>query len=223
MADSGDQVLRVRQTRGETRSFYNRIARAYDALSESTESSARRKGIRLLKAARGESILEIGFGTGHCLLEFARATGPDGRVYGLDLAERMVELARGLLRKSGLLDRCRLRRGDAARLPYETASMDAVFMSFTLELFDVPEIPVVLAECRRVLKPGGRIVVVGMTKESEGSRLARAFEWMHRRFPHVVDCRPIYVRRALRQAGFRVRAALLQRVWVPVEIVLAVR
>jgi demethylmenaquinone methyltransferase/2-methoxy-6-polyprenyl-1,4-benzoquinol methylase len=101
--------------------------------------------------------------------------------------------------------------------------MDAVFMSFTLELFDVPEIPVVLAECRRVLKPGGRIVVVGMTKESEGSRLARAFEWMHRRFPHVVDCRPIYVRRALRQAGFRVRAALLQRVWVPVEIVLAVR
>ena len=63
--------------------------------------------------------------------------------------------------------------------------MDGIFMSFTLELFDTPDIPRVLAECNRVLKPGGRLVVVGMSKEGPQGLLIRAFEWTHQHFPNL--------------------------------------
>jgi demethylmenaquinone methyltransferase/2-methoxy-6-polyprenyl-1,4-benzoquinol methylase len=220
---NGGAPLRVFQTRAQTRAFYNRISRFYDALSDRSEASARRAGLRLLDVRAGEKALEVGFGTGSCLVELARAAGPGGEVCGVDLAERMVERARGRLRKAGLLGRCRLRRGDATRLPLAAGVMDAVFMSFTLELFDGPEIPRVLGECRRVLRDGGRIVVVGLSKESGGNRATKAFEWAHRHFPQWLDCRPIYVRRALEDAGFAVRHVKSYTRWVPVEIVLGAK
>ena len=73
--------------------------------------------------------------------------------------DKMVELARQRLANAGWLDRANLHCGDATQLPYDTGRMNAVFMSFTLELFDTPEIPKVLSECHRVLRPGGRIVL----------------------------------------------------------------
>ena len=125
----------------------------------------RKAGLDLLKPNAGESILEIGFGTGHTLVSLAKAVGPKGKVFGLDLSDQMAKLAKENLAKAGLLDRAKVRCGDATQLPYAASSMDGVFMSFTLELFDTPEIPKVLSECQRVLRPGGRIVVVGMSKD----------------------------------------------------------
>jgi ubiquinone/menaquinone biosynthesis C-methylase UbiE len=216
-------VLRVFQSREQTRAFYNKISHVYDLLSERSEAPIRKAGLDLLKPKAGESILEIGFGTGHTLVSLARAVGPAGRVFGLDLSERMASLATKNLVKAGLLDRARIRRGDATRLPYADASLDAVFMSFTLELFDTPEIPMVLAECRRVLRPGGRITVVGMSKEGPKDPLVNVFEWAHKHFPKFMDCRPIHVRRALEAAGFAIRKALTKHMWVPVEIILGVK
>jgi ubiquinone/menaquinone biosynthesis C-methylase UbiE len=145
--------------------------------------------------------------------------GAEGTVHGLDLSEGMLQRAREHLRKVGLGERVLLEQGDAAKLPYEAATMDAVFMSFTLELFDTPEIPRVLAECRRVLAAGGRLVVVGMSKGDHAAPLVKVFEWTHEHFPNFVDCRPIHVRRVIEQAGFRVDRAEQRSMWVPVEIV----
>ena len=75
-------------------------------------------------------------------------------------------------------------------------------------MFDTLEIPKVLDECKRVLRPGGRMVVVGMSKEGSKDPLVNAFEWAHKHFPKFLDCRPIYVRRAMEKAGLRVRKAL---------------
>ena len=60
-----------------------------------------------------------------------------------------------------------------------------------------------------------------MSKEGKEDPLLRVFEWTHRHFPNFVDCRPIYVRRAIEAAGFSVEETSLEQMWVPVEVVLA--
>jgi ubiquinone/menaquinone biosynthesis C-methylase UbiE len=97
-------------------------------------------------------------------------------------------------------------------------------MSFTLELFDNPEIPRVLQECHRILKHGGRLAVVSMTKTDPPGTAVRMYEWFHEHLPDYADCRPIFARKALEQAGFRIQDASLASMWgLPVEIVLGVK
>ncbi|HPA18706.1 MAG TPA: class I SAM-dependent methyltransferase [Verrucomicrobiae bacterium] len=216
-------VLRVFQTKDQTRAFYNKISRVYDLLAERSEAPVRRAGLALLNPRAGERVLEIGCGTGHCLVKLAMAVGVSGRVFGLDLSDKMLELAKARLSEMKIAARALLRCGDAARLPYGDACMDAIFMSFTLELFDTPEIPRVLGECKRVLRPEGRIVIVGMSKDESRDPLISVFEWGHKHFPNFLDCRPILVRAALEQAGFKIKKALKKQMWIPVEVVLGVR
>jgi ubiquinone/menaquinone biosynthesis C-methylase UbiE len=137
-------------------------------LADHSEEPVRRAGLEKLDARRGENVLEIGFGARHCLISLAQAVGPSGKVYGVDLSDEMLKIALENLEKEGLADRVGLICEDAVRLPYAAETLDAIFMCFTLELFDTPEIPNVLAECRRALRPGGRIVAAGVSKEGEG-------------------------------------------------------
>src|SRR5581483_9788541 len=97
---------------------------------------------------------------------------------------------------------------------------------FTLELFGDADIPVVLAEIKRVLKLGGRVAVVSMAIEPPGQRpsgLERTYVWMHRHFPHIVDCRPIDVAGVVAAAGFRVAATQELAIWsLPVAVVVGI-
>ena len=107
-------------------------------------------------------------------------------------------------------------------MPYEDHTFDTVFMSFTLELFDTPEIPKVLEEIKRVLKPEGRLGVASMSKENGQSILLRLYEWVHRKWPKCVDCRPIYLEQSLRDAGYEVRSKEKVKLFgLPGEIVIA--
>ena len=104
-SDFGDHqpgVLGVFQSKEETKAYYNKIAWVYDLLTEHTGRSIREKGLTRLAARPGESILEIGFGTGHCLVELAEAVGPSGRAHGIDISDRMLSLSHQLLEKKGL-------------------------------------------------------------------------------------------------------------------------
>jgi ubiquinone/menaquinone biosynthesis C-methylase UbiE len=214
-------VLPVLQSKAETKAYYNKIAKVYDLLAERSEQPMRDVGFRRLAAQPGERILEIGFGTGHTLVKLARAVGPTGRVFGLDISENMVAITQQLVEKEHLSDRVEVQCGDAENLPFAPESMDAVLMIFTLELFDTPMIPRVLAQCKRILQPGGRIVVVAISKEGRQGLVIRAFEWTHRHFPNLMDCRPIFVRRAIENAGFEIEDAAVDHMWVPVEIIRA--
>ncbi|HSL46746.1 MAG TPA: methyltransferase domain-containing protein [Anaerolineales bacterium] len=215
-------VSRVNRSKEAARQSYNRLSRWYDLLAGSTEKKYRDWGLQKLSAQPGEKILEIGFGTGHCLASLANAVGSTGRVIGLDISDGMLTVARERLQQAGLIDRVDLYLGDAARLDFiETTSLDGVFMSFTLELFDNPEIPRVLQECHRVLKPGGRLAVVSMTKTNPPGIAVRMYEWFHEHMPDYADCRPIFARQALEQSGFAIQDISVSSMWgLPVEIVL---
>lgn len=223
MSTAQPDVLPVRQTKEETKAFYNKIAKVYDLLAERTEQPIRDKSFQELAPKPEERILEIGFGTGHNLARIAKAVGPGGRAFGIDLAESMVAIARKTMNKAECADWVDLRCGDAEQLPYEAESMDAVVMNFTLELFDTPNIQLVLGEIHRVLRREGRVVVAGISKEGRQDFAVQAFEWTHRHFPGLLDCRPIHISRALEEAGFLVVDVAIEHIWVPVEIVLAVK
>ena len=110
--------------------------------------------------------------------------------------------------------------GDAVRLPYENNFFDAIFMSFTLELFDTAEIPIVLQECYRILRNGGRLCVVAMSKNEKTSVMTEFYEWLHKKFPKYFDCRPIYVQYALKELGFRnLDVTEMSMFGLPVEII----
>jgi demethylmenaquinone methyltransferase/2-methoxy-6-polyprenyl-1,4-benzoquinol methylase len=209
------------------RVFYDRISHAYDLLADANERQARLTGLRALELNKGERVLEVGFGTGNEILDLADLVGPGGKVCGIDISPGMLSVAQHKLQQKPTTTPVELRVGDARQLPYPPASFDAVYSSFTLELFPEEDIPVVLAEARRVLREGGRIGVVSMAQVKAGktpSTLERIYVWMHRHFPHIVDCRPIDAAGVLTAAGFRVVRNIDLTIWsMPVAAVVAER
>jgi ubiquinone/menaquinone biosynthesis C-methylase UbiE len=102
----------------------------------------------------GERVLEIGPGTGYYTFHMADWVGPDGRVEIFDLQQEFLD---HVMRGSGVRANIVPTRGDATELPYEDDSMDAVVL--TAVLGEIPDTGAALREIRRVLRPGGRLVV----------------------------------------------------------------
>ncbi|MBT3314499.1 MAG: methyltransferase domain-containing protein [Anaerolineae bacterium] len=211
------KISRVSRTKEEASQNYDRLSRLYD-LFASSEKKFTDFGLEMLAVQSGESVLEIGFGTGHALLKLARAAHP-AIVNGIDISKKMRIVAERKLRRAGLKNAIRLKTGDAAKLPYDNFQFDAIFISFTLELFDTPEMPFVLQECYRVLKPGGRLGVVALKKEC---RAIHVYEWFHEKMPTFVDCRPIYAKESIEDVGFQITKNKKMTMWgLPVDILLA--
>ena len=166
-------------------------------------------------------MLEIGYGTGHALEQLAKARV---EAVGIDLSEGMRSVARQRLERAGLAHRVRLDLGDARALPYEDGHFDAAFMSFTLELFDPPDIPKVLGEANRVLRAGGRLGIVALAETDPPNLMTEIYKWLHEHFPHLIDCRPIDAVGALRAADFRIRETTGMSVLrLPVISVIAIK
>jgi ubiquinone/menaquinone biosynthesis C-methylase UbiE len=213
------EISRVRRTKLQSRNSYNRISRWYDLLEGRWEEDAVNQGLNMLGIREGHKVLEIGPGPGKALLTLARLVGETGRVYGLDISDRMLTLARKRLYEASIMKRAEFVLGDGARLPFREKSFDLLFMSFVLELFDTPEISRVLLECQRVLRNNGRIGVVSLSKAGGSKPVTDLYEWGHKKFPSILDCRPVYVHESLQDAGFEVLDSRYISLWgLSVEI-----
>lgn len=214
------EISRVVRSKEKARQTYDGISRWYDLFAASEKKFAD-LGLEMLNLKSGEIALEVGYGTGQALVALALAAYP-ATVYGIDISEKMRAIAEKRLLRAGLADSVHLKTGDASTLPYSDEYFDAIFISFTLELFDTPEIPILLQECKRVLKPSGRLVIVALEKED--SLAVTIYEWFHRKMPALVDCRPIYTLANIEEAAFVISNKQILKMWgLPVSIVMGLK
>jgi demethylmenaquinone methyltransferase/2-methoxy-6-polyprenyl-1,4-benzoquinol methylase len=141
---------------------FDPIATTYDladaVLSAGLDERWRKKGIRLLKLGQGDRVLDLCGGTGDFALLAASRTGERGRVSIYDFNRRMMEAGRWKIRRSGREQDISFVQGEAEFISFADECFDAVTLGFGLRNFVDPELG--LKEIHRVLKPGGRLLVL---------------------------------------------------------------
>jgi SAM-dependent methyltransferase len=165
----------------------------------------RRIVVELLDLQPAEHVLDIGSGPGFLACEMAAVVGADGSVHGLDPSESMLAIAAHREHAPGSAP-TEFRAGDAVALPYPDASFDAAVCTQVYEY--VEDMPAALAEARRVLRPGGRLLVLDTDWDSIVWRSSDR-ERMHRMLAawdeHLVDPHlPARLTGLLTDAGFTV-------------------
>ena len=121
--------------------------------------------VRHAELQPGEIVLDVGCGAGIDTILAARAVGPTGRAIGLDLLEEMCDRARGHAQDAGVAEWTEFVRGEMEDIPLPDASVDVVTSNGVINLS--PRKSRVLAEIRRVLRPGGRLSVADLTVNDE--------------------------------------------------------
>ncbi len=220
-----DGTLAVPVPNDRVRATYDRTADVYAQTVARLEAPSQRRALDRLDLG-GATALEVGCGPGRALAALAGRVGPDGRAVGVDAAPAMVRRARRHLRRRGLATRATVTLGDARRLPVAAGAVDAVCAFDVLDLFGREALRRTLAECRRVLRPDGRLCVVTMDRAAvPDSPFLRCYEWVYEHLPGaaLVGCRPVPAVESVRAAGFAVtRSRELRRagVW-PVTALVA--
>jgi demethylmenaquinone methyltransferase/2-methoxy-6-polyprenyl-1,4-benzoquinol methylase len=165
----------------QVREMFDRIAGIYDRLNTVMTAGLhhkwRRRAADLASLNRGDRALDVATGTGDLALELARRVAPGGEVVGVDFAERMLELARA---KAGELP-IRFEVANALALPFADDEFAAATVGFGARNF--ADLEQGLKEMARVVRPGGRVVVLEITAPSRRP-LSTFFElWFDRAVP----------------------------------------
>lgn len=168
------------------------------------ERRPRQRGLELADIKPQDRVLEVAVGTGAAMLEILKRVDKTNVVSGVDLSHRMLEKTRRAVAKAGFLN-VELRQADARSLPFEDDSFDVLFNSYMLDLVPLAEMPLVLAEFRRVLKDNGRLVLVNMSRGPHMTRWEKLYRATPSRLiPYLYGgCRPVFVEQPAREAGFR--------------------
>jgi len=156
----------------------------------------------------GERALDVGAGPGFLVAEMAEQVGPNGHVTGLDISDSMVALAQRRCAKEPIKSRTTIVKGDATALPFPDASFDVGVSTQVYEY--VPDVAQALAELHRVLRPGGRALILDTDWDSvvwhsrDRARMQRILAAWNERFADPYLPRTLASR--LHDAGFELRS-----------------
>lgn len=177
-----------------------RWARFYDPLVSlltlGRRARLRRETVALAQIQPGERVLEVGCGTGDVALAASRLAGPGGTVVGIDPAPEMIALARAKAARTGLAADFRVGVIEALDLP--DASADVVLSSLMMHHLPADLKRRGLAEIARVLRPGGRLLIVDMRRPTTHAARTLATLMLHGSAPEGIEDLP----ELLRAAGF---------------------
>ena len=201
------------------------LVRAYDFYSwlygqtaARLERAAVTRGLARAQVQPEERVLEVAVGAAAAFERLARRVGPRGLLVGVDLSMGMLAATR---RK---VPGARLARADARALPFADDSFDLVWASYLFDLIPIAEMTPVLEELRRVLRGGGRLLLVNFSKTGAGlTRWERLYEltptWL---VPWAwAGCRPVEAEEFVRAAGFAEVKRKFVREGFPSEIITA--
>ena len=198
---------------------YNRIASIYDLFGFLMESKARQKALDVAAIKDGEKILEVALGTGLNFVEILKRN-PTGWVEGIDISVKMLERARKRISRTGC-GNYRLNLCDCRHLPFEDKTFDILMNQYLFDILPVDDFFPIMFEFKRVLKDGGRIVLVNMTKGEK--RLNQIYEEIYKlKPPLLAGCRGVYVAPSLEALEFKkIKREFVSQLGFPSEVVCA--
>ena len=145
--------------------MFNNISKTYDFLNHFLSLGIdiiwRKKAINELKKDQPKRILDVATGTGDFAFEALSILKPD-KIIGVDISQGMLDIAKQKITKRNLQDKFEVKLGDSERLPFEAGEFDAVTVAFGVRNFENLEPG--LADINRVLKTGGKAVVLEFSK-----------------------------------------------------------
>ena len=151
---------------GMVRGVFDSVASRYDLMNDLMSGGIHRLWKRFtieLSAARpGQTVLDIAGGTGDLAARFSRLVGPEGRVILADINAAMLEVGRDRLIDKGATGNVEVLQADAQALPFEDGSIDCITIAFGLR--NVTDKDMALRSMLRVLRPGGRLLVLEFSK-----------------------------------------------------------
>lgn len=146
--------------------MFNNISHRYDflnhLLSLGIDKIWRKKAIGVLKPLHPKKMLDVATGTGDFAIQ-SLELNPD-KIIGIDISDGMLEVGRKKINSKNLSDKIELVRGDSENIPYSQNKFDAVTVAFGVRNFE--NLTKGLSEIRRVLRPGGMVVILEFSKPS---------------------------------------------------------
>lgn len=169
----------------EVRGMFDRISGVYDVMNTTMTAGMhhewRRRAVDEARVGPGSDALDLCCGTGDLTLALRERIGPDGRVVGTDFSEPMLDLARRKSGERGLA--AEFAWADALALPYGDGSFDAVTIGFGAR--NLADLDQGLVEMARALRPGGRLVILEITRPQREPLASFYSVWFDRIVPWI--------------------------------------